>query len=316
MTQGIIEKAATDLDSFRQPTFFYGSAREGFLNALESLLDPTNQVVLLPAFIGWSPREGSGVFDPIEEIKAEPAFYELNRDLTVNLEWFEVAIAKIKPKIVVVIHYFGRTDPNIRKIGELAKRHGAILMEDLAHGFFSSVGDSDAGRVGDFSIFSLHKMFPSREGGMVRYRLPQLVSGQKGTAANLAELIQNYDWQSISARRRSNFDAVLSELHSIEAIETHVKFLWPKLNGGDVPQSLPVRLLTVDRDEIYHAMNADGFGMTSLYHTMIKDVQEGFPQMTALSASIINFPVHQDMHPAQAKGMVRSFENALSKSLS
>ena len=306
-----IAKAATSRDHFHEPTLYYGSAREGFANALQALLPADNRVVLLPAFIGWSPREGSGVFDPIRQVGAEPRFYAPNENLTVDLDALERALVEFKPRVVVVIHYFGRTDPRLTEIGELVRRHDAILVEDLAHGFFSaSVGDK-AGRVGDFSIFSLHKMFATPSGGMVRYRDPALITTQQGTARGLAELVTSYDWAGIAARRRENFSALAQLLERSAVARDHCDLLWGALDPCDVPQTLPVRLRTVSRDHVYHAMNADGFGMTSLYHTMISEVHQGFPAMMALASSIINFPVHQDMHPDQSGAMMASFERAV-----
>lgn len=67
----LVTKAAVDRDGYRVPKLFYTSAREGFEDFLKNL--PERPVpldgVLLPAFIGWSPREGSGVFDPIRDTR-------------------------------------------------------------------------------------------------------------------------------------------------------------------------------------------------------------------------------------------------------
>lgn len=308
--QSSITKAATVTDNFRQPALYYGSAREGFADALTTLLPSDNRRVLLPAFIGWSPREGSGVFDPIRQVGAEPYFYATNSDLTVDLAAFERAITRFTPRVVVVIHYFGRTEPALAAIGEIAQRHQAILVEDLAHGLFSAARGGRAGRTGDFALYSLHKMFAMTTGGMVRYRDQSLITTQQGNAPNLAALIADYDWNGIARRRRENFFAIAEHLSRSPVASAHVDQLWPLLDADDVPQTLPVRLREIDRDAVYHAMNAEGFGMTSLYHTMIEEVHDAFPQTMALARSIINFPVHQDMLPEQAEGMIASFERA------
>jgi dTDP-4-amino-4,6-dideoxygalactose transaminase len=194
------------------------------------------------------------------------------------------------------------------------RRYGAILVEDLAHGFFSAFRtNGKAGTVGDISLFSLHKMFPTMMGGMVRYRDPSLATVQQGTATDLAEFVTDYDWAGIGSRRRANFEAVAERLSHSSVAREHCELLWPSLEPTDVPQTLPVRLRGINRDDVYHAMNAEGFGMTSLYHTMIEVLHDRFPEMMDVARSIINFPVHQDMIPDQADAMVRSFEGAVAK---
>lgn len=306
-----IGKAASNTANFIRPTLFYGSAREGFTDALRALLPADRKAVLLPAFIGQSPREGSGVFDPIREVNAQPFFYPLNLDLTVNISWLEEALANYRPAVMVLIHYFGHTDPNVARVAELARKYGALLVEDLAHGFFSAFEGLEAGRHGDLCLFSLHKMFPMQVGGMVRYKSAELITDQSGTSPDLAAGILGFDWSAISTQRRANFASINFELKQSKMFENEFELLRPGLIGRDVPQTLPVRIRDADRDHVYHAMNADGFGMTSLYHTMIDEIREDFPEMTGVSRSIINFPVHQDMIPGQAEAIVRSFESAL-----
>lgn len=303
-----------DTDRFRRPALFYRSAREGFEDLLLRRLERKSDGVLLPAFIGWSPREGSGVFDPVSASGARAAFYTLNPDLTVDMGALERALDEGSYRTLVLIHYFGRTEPKLGEIRALTERHDVLLVEDLAHGFFSAQVGDVAGRSGGVSLYSLHKMFPVPAGGMMIYRDPSLLTDQVETAPELAKVILNYDWQAISDRRRETFELLSERLQALPEMGRAFAPLWPQLAPTDTPQTLPVRILGADRDHIYRQMNSDGYGMTSLYHTLIKEVREGFPEMIALSRTIINFPVHQDASPAQIDGMVRSFQAALGSS--
>src|SRR5665648_1295531 len=47
--------------------------------------------------------------------------------------------------------------------------------------------------------------------------------------------------------------------------------LWPSLNRTDVPQSVPVCITGRNRDQIYATMNRKGYGLVSLYHTLIAE---------------------------------------------
>lgn len=309
-----ITKTAVNPQTHHLPTLFYRSAREGMQDFLAqpTVLPDPEAGVLLPAFIGWSPREGSGVFDPVRSLQVRAGFYDLNPDLTVNLEMLE---AKLRQgyRVLVLIHYYGRTEPKLREIRELADRHGALLVEDLAHGFYSAYLGGISGGVGDINLYSLHKMFPTpdAQGGMIAYRNATLLTGQRETAPEMARFVLNYDWAAIGAQRRHHAEQILGALRDLPECGQDFELLWPELAPGDVPQTLPVRIRRGNRDHIYHAMNADGYGMVSLYHTLIEPVRDDFPEMVALSKSVINFPVHQDMGAEHVPGMMASFQRAL-----
>lgn len=309
-----ISKTAVRPESFLTPTLFYRSAREGMQDFLSQsqVLPDTSAGVLLPAFIGWSPREGSGVFDPVCTLEIRAGFYNLNADLTVNLDTLENELKAGAYRVLVIIHYYGRTEPRMLEIQKLAQQYGVILVEDLAHGFYSAVLGGVAGTYGAVNLFSLHKMFPTPKavGGMLTYRDLSLLRAQKETAPELARFILNYDWAGIARIRRKHFEDITQQLKALPEYGEFFELLWPDLVQTDVPQTLPVRILSGNRDHIYQAMNADGYGIVSLYHTLIDNVQN-FLEMVVLSKSITNFPVHQDMDAAYLKGMITSFRNAL-----
>ena len=305
-----ITKAAVQVDRYRSPALFYRSAREGLSDLLNAALRP-GEGILLPAFIGWSPREGSGVFDPVASSGARYDFYELNIDLTVNLPKLEKALASGRWGMIVLIHYWGRTDPQTEQVRALADRYGALLVEDLAHGFFTAMRGGLAGRRGSVNLYSLHKMFPVSEGGMLQYSSPELVTTQRETMPELARLPIEYDWSAIGEARRSNFTRIADQLRRLPECRVDFDFIWPELADCDVPQSLPVLIHRGNRDEIYERMNADGFGMTSIYHTLLDELQDRFPAMTSVSRSITNFPVHQDVAPDEIEAMIASFAASL-----
>ncbi|UKA65920.1 DegT/DnrJ/EryC1/StrS family aminotransferase [Arthrobacter sp. FW306-05-C] len=282
---------------------------------LANVLPDSQDAVLLPAFIGWSPNEGSGVFDPVAQLGKQFGFYDLKPDLTVDLDDLERRLASGGYRALVVIHYFGRTDPALSSISELAQRFGALLVEDLAHGFFSSVRGSQAGSYGQVRLYSLHKMFPFAEGGLVTYSSPALLGGQKSTKSELAVDVMSYNWDAISATRRANFEEITKRLAALPGLGRQFQLLWPELNAGDVPQTLPVRVLSNTRDEIYKKMNEEGFGMVSLYHTLIDHVRGDFGSMMDLSRHIINFPVHQDVQPDVLDSLVSSFQSHLKEEM-
>ena len=304
-----ITKKALESSTYERPAFFYSSAREGMLDLLRNVLQP-GRAVALPAFIGWSSNEGSGVFDPVEESGVGRRFYDLNSDLTVDLASLEQTLAAGDIGLLVVIHYFGRTDPAWQEIRRLATEHDVFLVEDLAHGWFSALGRGASGTYGEAQLYSLHKMLPLADGGMVTYRSPGLVRDQTSTDHALPGRMLSYDTEAISAHRRDLFERTGAALAELARVDDRFVLMWPDM-GDDVPQTLPVRITGADRNHVYRYMNEHGVGMVSLYHTLIPQLPAGFDEVRAISRQIINFPVHQDVDPVRVDGIVALFREAL-----
>ncbi len=267
--------------------------------------------VLLPGFIGWSAIEGSGVFDPVREAEVQYGFYGLNPDLSADLDEVEAQLKSGGYGVLVIIHYYGRSEPRLQELRRMADEHDVILVEDLAHGFFTSQSESSAGRFGDVLLFSLHKQFPLAEGGMALYRNAGLIEKQVGTRPDLAVEVLSYDWREIANARRRNFSVLTSHLLELPECGNEFTLLWPELSEGDVPQTLPIWVHGEIRDSIYRRMNAEGFGMVSLYHTLIQELGGAFPRLEKLSRHIINFPVHQDVVTNEIPSLVDSFRASL-----
>ncbi len=290
-----IGKLASSQSNLRRPRFFYESAREGFQDFLTRYHGSSRNGVLLPAFVGWSPREGSGVYDPVMNAGLPCTFYDLQDDLSVDLERLEALAASGSFAVIVVIHYFGRTEPRLQEIHAIAQRYGLVLVEDLAHGLFTAMRGGPAGRYGDVNLYSLHKMLPMNSGGMATYRSADLVREQRSTRPDLAAEILSYDFAGIAERRRTNFELLTQRLRGFDRLGDAFRLLWPVLADTDVPQTLPLFFNDTATTEIYTRLNADGIGAVSLYHTLVAQVRESHERMRTLSEHITNLPCHQDM---------------------
>lgn len=308
-----VAKLASSPMAFRRPTFFYSSAREGFQDFLRHHCSTSGHGVLLPAFVGQSPREGSGVFDPVRNLSLPHAFYDLHDDLTVDVGKLEQLAASGNYRVLVVIHYYGRCEPRISEVRSLADRHGMVLVEDLAHGLYTAARGGPAGRFGDLSIFSLHKMLPMPDGGMVTYRNVQLAEQQSSTRPELATELLFYDLAGIAERRRENYLGLTARLMALPQCDRSFRLLWPHLNGTDVPQTLPVYIEGQGRDALYDRMNAEGIGVVSLYHTLVDAVREAHPRMVTLSRHVTNLPCHQDLATTDLDAIVRVFRSTLER---
>ena len=142
------------------------------------------------------------------------------------------------------------------------------------------------------------------------YRDRSYLTGQSETAPELARELLDVDQAGIANHRRQVFSGLTRRLRALPGHGTDFELMWPELRDDESPQTLPVRVIGEGRDAVYHAMNSEGIGMVSLYHTLI-DQLSSFEGMVGLSRHIINFPVHQDVPADGLDAVVDAFQRAL-----
>ena len=80
----------------------------------------------------------------------------------------------------------------------------------------------------------------------------------------------------------------------------------------NVPQTFPIVILKGNRDKIYDMMNEKGYGVVSLYHTLIDELQsEVYKDTLWLSQNILNLPLHQDVDDNFYKAMMDQLINCM-----
>jgi dTDP-4-amino-4,6-dideoxygalactose transaminase len=276
---------------------------------LRAIKTSSDDRILLPAYIGWSRKEGSGVFDPISELGLEACFYRIGKDLSIDVDHLSHQLTVCHPRLLVVIHYFGYPDRNLPEVIQLADRHGVPVFEDSAHALYSDLIGGVCGRFGKASVVSLHKMLPVADGGMLILNGSDsdttcpIVSRMDACEGRALDLL-NYDLYEIAATRRRN---TIELARALEPIRGRIDPLYSRLPKGVVPQTLPAIVNGFPRDQIYFRMNEEGYGVVSLYHTLINQISVSeFPDSCWLSRNIVNLPVHQDMSLEQIVGMAKT----------
>lgn len=300
----MITKLATSPTQSRVTTRFYSSAREAMALYLEEIATAStiSPQVVLPAFIGYSEREGSGVFDPVRSSGLQPVFYSLKDDLSVDLSSLKEAVTQVTPgSVVVLIHYFGRTDPGLAEVAALCRDRGLHLLEDLAHAYFTHHLGSPAGRTGHAAIYSLHKMLPVADGGMLQIR--GSTWSRPSTRPELSDVVLSYDNSEIAVARRRNYDALHRGVVRLSEQGFPCRPLWAEIGPTDAPQTMPM-VLEHHRDDFYDAMNERGLGVVSLYHTLIPQLPQGFVRERRLAKYITNLPIHQDIGPSDVDRLI------------
>lgn len=295
-----IPKLASQKDHLAREIRDFSSARAGFEAILRSL-HLGEAAVLLPAYIGWSAREGSGVFDPIQKLNLRHKFYALDENLRIDLNSIKECLSAGKVGAMLIIHYFGYVDPGYREAVQMAREANVFVIEDAAHALLSDLIGGSCGRLGDACIYSFHKLLPlSQGGGAIHASLPEVSNdGQANTGRSRW---QNFDLYTIASRRI----ALAKHLDGrIAGLMPFVQPLWGLPGPGEIVQTYPVLIRGFDRDQLYTDMNESGFGVVSLYHTMISAIATDlFPKSHKIAKSILNLPVHQDTSTEAIDAMV------------
>lgn len=293
----MIKNLAKNKDAFKRKHHFTNTARDAWSLIIEryKAINPHLKLVL-PSYIGWSPREGSGIFDSVLKSKVRFDFYRMDKGLHIDFEDLKNKLSEDKNQLVLMVHYFGFPDANYKEITNWMLQNKIDFIEDCAHALYSDYIGGSCGRKGSFSFYSLHKMLPVETGGMY-------LSNNGTTISDISNLyfpVMDYDLKSIYDIRCENYKKLYDLLKGVKGI----KPLHPALPEGVCPQTFPI-LLEKDRDFIYTAMNEHGFGLVSLYHTMISEITpEEYPDSHYIAKHITNLPLHQDVDSNEFENMI------------
>lgn len=290
----MILKSPTDKSNCVANLRFTRNARTAWEHILRTVSPNSKPKVLLPAYIGYTEREGSGVFDPIEATSAESVFYRLTNNLAIDTTHFEEVLCSGRVNIALVIHYFGFCRNNMERVKERCRNNNVILVEDCAHAFHLGHRGSTVGNYGEFSFYSLHKHLPTTSGGILKinsdgFDVLPLSSFDKAPLP-VVEQYAISEFQDIATRRRDNFRRYQLLLPKHEELEVMYE-----LEDEDIPQSFPVRIKNGRRETLYFYLMERCMPTTALYYRLISQIgKEEFPLSHNISDEILNLPVHQD----------------------
>jgi len=309
----LIDKSPLLSDTCASREYFYENARQGLYDLLSTMIEHLHiNTILVPGYVGWSPREGSGILDPISALSAlSIRYYKVTKQLDVDLFDLSLQIEQCARRefVVLVVNYFGFMPDNAGDVARLVRDRNGWIIEDNAHGLFTF--HSSAVSYGDASIFSLHKMLPFKAGGSLLIMSPYL-KGLTFKGYTLSSTIYNpwqYSFKEISSRRVANYRCLarVIEQNSDGVLFSPLKAVLPV---GVVPQSFPITIVRGSRDMAYHRLNDMGYGVVSLYHTLIEPLRnDRFAASLELAKTILNLPVHQDVDSIHYVSMVEELSH-------
>jgi dTDP-4-amino-4,6-dideoxygalactose transaminase len=310
----MITKAAFNDKGFVNNLVFTKSARDAWKLILESIKKEQGFVnALLPSYIGFTEREGSGIFDPVEATESDYSFYNIKNDLSVDVNLLESLIKTKKFNILLLVHYFGFCRNDLDKIKNICESNNIIFVEDCAHAFHLGLQKESLGVFGDFSFYSVHKYLPVNNGGILKNisKKIALLDLPKENQISFEAALQllKADYKSIMKKRRSNFNLYKQKLSEVEGLE-----IMYDLKNDEIPQSFPVRINNKQREPLYfHLMNKD-MPTIALYYRLIDELTvDEYPLSHKISEEILNLPLHQDTTDQDIEMIVEEIKKFLKK---
>ncbi len=105
-----------------------------------------------------------------------PVFCDIKEDYTIDENKIEALITE-KTCAIMPVHVYGNVC-NVKKIQQIADKHGLKVIYDAAHAFGEKYDGKDISNFGDITMFSFHatKVFNTIEGGCLCFKDKNLAS--------------------------------------------------------------------------------------------------------------------------------------------
>lgn len=286
----------------RRGLHFTHDARSAIELYLRNLEIPRLRV-LVPAYYGFSPRDGSGIWDPLARLGATTSHYRLDRHLTIDVSDLERKLESESPHVVIVVHYFGWPDPRVSQVVELTKRYAVRLLEDEAHSLLTCLARNGSGIFGEASAISINKSF-NEPGGLLIYND---CSEAAPAAGEFVSELTTLDLANEAGRRRRDAHQLMD---AITGSGAPLKLLRTDLPSTVVPHNIPVLVPRYARQTVYETLNAAGFPVACLYYRLGPGIDpEHFIDSRWLSERLVNLPLK---HPVADERLVEMI-NLLSR---
>ena len=269
--------------------------------------------MLLPAYVGITDREGSGISDPIENTRTPYSLYTVDERLQPELSELEKMIATGRHPLLLVVHYFGIVHADLARLREICDRYQTVLVEDCAHVPWPLHNTSGPGSSGHAAFYSLHKSVAVPTGGILRLNdsemaLPQPEGTDRCDCTSLEQFIRT-DMEKVASKRRRNYQWLVDRLAGVEGITV----MYPDI-GDFVPHDFPMLVHDGLREKLYFELMKENVPTIALYYRLIAAITPSeFPTSHMLSQNILNLPVHQDTDEADLELLVTRMTDILGR---
>jgi len=143
--------------------YFYSLGREALLDSLIRLGVKPGESIVIPAYICNS------TINPLKDFGFNICFIDVNKNMGIDCDELVKLNSSDFPKAIVIVHYFGIVQ-DLDQLFNICRERNILIIEDFAHSFLSLESDNDIKIKGDAAIYSLRKILPVNNGGVLRFR--------------------------------------------------------------------------------------------------------------------------------------------------
>lgn len=288
-----IEKEPSGSRNRDKSLYFTKSCRDAVKQILS--MNSGERRILLPAYVGLSLEEGSGILDPVKESNSKFCFYEVNSQLDPDLNSLKSMITSFTPSHVLVVNYFGYLMSNRKAVFQLLSEYQVCVIEDFAHLIEPLRSHKEISMLAHYEVFSLHKTMGAGMGGGAVLCESSEESFDENISDSSLKLLGKSDMNYISDLRWQNYIYLESRLNTDHS-EIFTPFFSDR-RAPVLPLNFPIRFPNREtRHAMYTALIDAGIFPTSLYHRLVPEINiENYPLSIQISQTILNLPIHQDV---------------------
>jgi dTDP-4-amino-4,6-dideoxygalactose transaminase len=286
---------------------FTSSCRNALYQILKFEETKKFKCILLPAYVGLSLEEGSGILDPVVASGLTFHFYQVDQSLSPNIEDLKEKIATFPDSLLLIANYFGWQINNRETVLEICESSGVKVIEDNAHNLGDLFANPAAKQESDYQIFSIHKFLGTASGGAMRSK-NQLNSISHTIDRDDLLNFASTQLQAVLQKRMKNYIDLREQIDGLRSEKFQIMF-----------QSLPISALNLPilveskekRHELYMKLIENNIYPTALYHRLVPQITKiEFPISHDLSERILNLPVHQDVEQSSLSEICRILAKA------
>ncbi len=293
-------KGPENKSAFAAHMSFTRSARVAWELVLKQCRTDGALRVLLPAYIGETNREGSGIFDPVRAQGCVTNFYPVSDRLVPDTESIAITLSNQSIDVLLAVHYFGFVQSNMPLLRSLCDRHEVTLVEDCAH--VCRLHGDVPGTIGDYAFYSLHKFLPTESGGVLlaNSRPEVSIPEEERCDPKVLEQFSRTDLTAAAEVRRRNYAFLQDRLSDVPGLSVMYE-----LDECTVPHTFPALIHHNRREELYFHLQNQQMPTIALYYRLINAIDPAtFPVSCKVSHSILNLPVHQDTSQDDLQALV------------
>ena len=268
------------------------SCRDGLFQLLKHEGNTGTQKILLPAYVGLSLEEGSGILDPVKATGTPFEFYNIGSRLSPDLEDLKTKIEANPNSIVLLVNYLGWKIENRNEALKICNSYGIRVVEDNAHLLGQMIANEETNLNSNYQIYSIHKFLGTNGGGAVKSIEPIGDISETMSKEDLVNLAKT-PLESLLSTRMSNYIELKKRL--IEIDSKQFKFFFE--SNPDTALNFPILFESKkERQDLYKRLTQEEIYPTALYHRLVPEISRyEFPLSHNVSDRILNLPIHQDI---------------------